>query len=72
MWVLIKKRPGGVEGRHGGSESSPALPVLGGLCGAPGDTLRCRVLWGGDSMVVSVSEELAARDGDTRELPGLL
>lgn len=53
-------------------QSSPALPALGGLCGAPGDTLRCRELWGGDSMVVSVSEELAARDGDTRELPGLL
>lgn len=50
----------------------PALPVLGGLCGAPGDTFLCSVAGGGDSMLDSANVELAAKDGDTSELPGLV
>lgn len=50
----------------------PALPVLGGLWGAPGDTFLCNVAWGGESMFESANVELAAKDGDTSELPGLV
>jgi hypothetical protein len=49
-----------------------AFPVLGGLWGAPGDTFLCNVAGGGDSMLESANAELAAKDGDTSELPGLV